>query len=63
MAFAGTFIFTGKKETLRHDIQNNTPKAKSDFQDKDNLFMTLCVVLTVRDSIRSWSFKNLFILS
>jgi hypothetical protein len=27
MAFAGTFIFTGKKETLRNDIQNIEPLA------------------------------------
>ena len=59
MAFTGIFYFHGKK-ILRHDIQNNTPKAKSDFQDKDNFFMTLCVVLAVKNSIRSWSFKKLF---
>ena len=43
-------LFT-PKNTARHDTQNKTPKVKSDFQDKDNLFMKICVVFTVKEYV------------
>ena len=55
--------FSRPKNTARHENQNNTPKAKSDFEDKDNLFVTICVVLTVKDSFGYWSFEKLLILT